>query len=127
VQSRAPLVLLLLGLIAGSIAGWVPHRAVSFGSESSVHEASHAISTSSALAESAEVGSGASALRRRTNSLSADSRPPTPASGSSILIPRHWVPRSWQEVARVTRLGGDARSICSQSTTTPAHHRFSGK
>jgi hypothetical protein len=77
--------MLLLGLIAGSVAGWVAHRAViGPGSKSLVREDAHDNSASTPLAQSAGVKSSASALRRRIDPSSADSRSATPASGSSI-------------------------------------------
>ena len=77
--------MLLLGLIVGSVAGWVAHRAVtSPGSKSSVREAARANSAFSPLAESAGAESGASALRPRIDSPSADSRTEPSVSGGSI-------------------------------------------
>jgi hypothetical protein len=83
-QSRAPIVVLFLGLVAGSVAGWIAHRPdTSTESESSVREAAHANSASAPFAQSAEVKSSASALRPRINSSSADSHLATPTSGDT--------------------------------------------
>jgi hypothetical protein len=82
-QSRAPIVMLFLGLVAGSVAGWIAHRPdISTESESSVRETAHANSASAPFAQSAEVKS-ASALRPRISSSSADSHLATPTTGDT--------------------------------------------
>ena len=84
-QSRAPIVMLFLGLVAGAVVGWVAHRAViSPGNESSVREAAHAKSASGPLAHPAKAESSASALSPQIHALSADSRPTAQASGSTV-------------------------------------------
>jgi hypothetical protein len=78
--------MLFLGVVAGTVAGWIAHQAViGPGSESSVRASAHADSASKPLAQSAEGESSAPALRSRIiHASSVDSSPAASTSGSTI-------------------------------------------